>query len=80
MLEIWDPAAQFLIKKLEDVQRKATCYIKNLRGRSVSITDSRVLLGFDTLQAIRKNKKIILFHTVLEHESFFPGLTRPNES
>ena len=72
--EIWDPTTQFLITKLKDVQSKAIRYIKNLRGRSVSITDSRVLLGLDTLQAIRKNKRIILFHTVLEHESFFPGL------
>ena len=53
---------------------KAIRYIKNLRGRSVSITDSRVQLELDTLQAIRKNKRIILFHTVLKHESFFPGL------
>ena len=55
--EIWDPTTQFLITKLEDVQSKAILYIKNLRGRSVSITDSRVLLGLDALQAIRKNKK-----------------------
>ena len=72
--EIWDPTTQFLITKLDDVQSKAIRYIKNLRGRSVSITDSRVLLDLDTLQAITKNKRIILFHTVLEHESFFPGL------
>ena len=73
--EIWDPTTRFLITKLEDVQSKAIRYIKNLRGRSVSITDSsRVLLGLDTLQAIRKNKRIILFHNVLERESFFPGL------
>ena len=65
---------QFLITRLEDVQSKAIRYIKNLRGRSVSIRDFRVLLGLDTLQAIRKKKRIILFHTVLEHESFFPGL------
>ena len=69
--EIWDPTTQFLITKLEDVQSKAIRYIKNLRGKSVSITDSRVLLGLDTLQTIRKNKRIILFHTVLEHEYFF---------
>ena len=46
----------------------------NLSGRSVSITNSGVLFGLDTLQAIKKNKRIILFYTVLEHESFFPGL------
>ena len=72
--EIWDPTTQFLITKLEDVQSKAIRYIKNLRERSVSITDSRVLLGLDTLQALRNNKRILLFHTILEHEPFFPGL------
>ena len=45
--EIWDPTTQFLITKLEDVQSKAIRYIKNRRGRSVSITDSRVLLGLE---------------------------------
>ena len=71
--KIWNPTTQFLTTKLEDVQSKAIYYIKNLRGRSVSITNSRVLLGLDTLQAIKK-KIIILFHTVLEHEYFFLGL------
>ena len=72
--EIWDPTTQFLITKLEDVQSKAIRYIKNLKGRSVSVTDSRVLLGLDTLQAIRKNKRIILFHTVLSMNlSFLAG-------
>ena len=69
--EIWDPTTQFLITKLADVQSNSLHY--------VSVTDSRVLLGLDTLQAIRKNKRIILFHIVLEYESFFPGLLNAHD-
>ena len=70
--EIWDPTTQ--ITKLENMQSKATRSVKNLRDRYVSVSSIRVLIGLDTLQNDRRNKRIALFHTVLEHESFFPNL------
>ena len=72
---IWDVTTQtFLITKLDNIQSKATRFVKNLGGRYVSVLSARVLLGFDTLQNDRRNKRMALFHTVLEHEAFFPKL------
>ena len=86
---IWDWTTQTLITKLEDIQSKATCFIKILEADMFlyqalesyqglihfkSVSSSRVLLGLDTLQNVRRNKRIALFHNVLQHESFFPNL------
>ena len=72
--EIWNPTTQTLITKPENIQSKVTRFVRNLKGRYVSVSSARVLLGLDTLQNDRRNKRMALFHTVLEHESFFPKL------
>ena len=40
--EIWNPATQTLITKLENIQSKATRFVKNLGGRYVSVLSARV--------------------------------------
>ena len=45
----------FLLKKNLEV----------VRGRYVSVSRARVLLRLDTLQNVRKNKIIALFHTTV---------------
>ena len=49
-------------------------FVKNLKRIYVSGSSARVLTGLDALQNDKRNKRIALFHTVLEHESFFPNL------
>ena len=71
---IWELTTQTLITKLGNIQINATRFIKTLRGKSVSASSARVLLGIETLQNSRKNKRIEVFYTVFEHESFFPNL------
>ena len=47
--EIWNPTTQTLITKPENIQSKVTRFVRNLKGRYVSVSSARVLLGLDTL-------------------------------
>jgi hypothetical protein len=72
--EAWNPSGSGLSHKLENIQSKALRFIYNVKGRETSITTLRNKAELSSLAKRRQDKRIKLFHHILEHQSSFPAL------
>jgi len=72
--EVWDQYNKRLITKLEVTQTRAVRFIKNLKGRGVSITNAKFDLGLETLRKRRQSQRISLLCRITANDDLFPTL------
>jgi hypothetical protein len=72
--EVWDPASKTLTLALESVQNRAVRFIFKLKGREVSISETRRSGGLQSLKRRRQELRIKLFLKIIENNSLFPTL------
>lgn len=70
--EIWDPVNKCQSVKLESIQNRAIRFVKNLKGREVSVTSNKIEAGLTTLQKRRQNQRISLFCRVTTDNNLSP--------
>jgi len=78
--EVWNLCNNHLITKLDVTQNRAVRFIKNLKGREVSVTDAKFDLGLETLRKRRQSQRISLLRSITANEDLFPTLTKTLKS
>ena len=73
--EIWDPVTKSQTTQLENIQSKAIRFVKNIKGRDTSVTDSKIEAGLFSLQKRRTLQRISLFCRVTSDTYFLPSRT-----
>ena len=60
----WDPYTQQNIDKIEMVQRRAARYTLNRYGKTESVTNMLVELGWDTLETRKKKSRLVVLYKI----------------
>ena len=71
--EVWDPVTKSHSTQLENIQSKAIRFVKNIKGRDISVTDSKVEAGLTSLQKRRQLQRISLFCRVTTDNYLLPS-------
>ena len=65
---VWDPSARSKIHDIELVQNSAIRFIRNLKGRTDSVSEARNQLQLQSLEERRKNHRLCFLTQILQSE------------
>ena len=72
--EVWDPHTATHSDMLERIQNKAVRFIKNIKGREVSVSEGKFMCGLKSLKHRRQQQRLSLYINIVSNKDTFPSI------